>query len=1019
MTTLSEARTRVTSMLHVHHADRADELVERLVELLAVPAADVFAPEVVAVESLGVQRWLSQALAVRLGQGAGGDGVCANVVFPRPRALVDSVVAQACAIRPEDDPWAPGRLPWTILQVIDDAGQEPWIAPVVHYLESGSGRRVSTSQRVARLFTTAMRFRPEAVAGWLAGADDVPDDLAWQPELFRRCRDLLAVPSPVERVDPACAAIAADASAVDLPERVFVFNPGELTAAERRVLEALGVDREVHLCLLAELPSSLTPEVTSARVEVHSCHGRLRQVEILRETLLGVLDEDPSLEPRDIVVMVPDVAAFAPLISAVFLEEPPATTADQTHPGARLQVRLADRSMREVNTVVAALTRLFDLATARVTVAEVADLAALPAVRATFGFTEDELERISDWAERAGVRWGINAASRAPYALERFEHNTWRAGLDRLLTGVAMDEEGLHLLGGVLPMDDVDSGEIDLVGRLAELLERLDSVLGAFAHAHELVDWVAVIESAIESLILLEPSQSWQIAQVRERLARLVEDAGGRPSGPLHLRDMRQLLADLMQGSPVRAGFRSGRITVTSLAPLRAVPHPVVAVLGLDDGEFPRASRRDGDDLLVRDPRPTDPDRAEEERRLFAEAVRAAQRHLLLFYSGRDERTGVRRAPAVPLAELIETMAPRVVEHPLQSFDPRAFAPGVLGNRSFSFDPVGFAGARAVTAPRQGSTTFLDRPISTPDLDVVDIATLTSFVAHPVKAFLKQGLEISVPGDEEASAQEIPVELNGLERWKLGDRLLRAGRGGAPYDRVVAAEIARGELPPGALGRAAFQQVVAEVDLLLGETDELRQGPARRIDLDVALPSGRRLVGSVRDVYAQHLVRLVYSKLRPRDRLAAWIHVLAVSAQEPEHQWAVTVLGRGRDPRTVEGATYRGTLADRARFLLDDLVDLMASGLAEPLPLFELPSFTYALDRRRGRPATAAMQRARWDWERRGGPGDDPIHRLVWGDIDFGRFESGPGDDTEPHRFGALARRLWEPLLSEQRGGAQ
>ena len=51
---------------------------------------------------------------------------------------------------------------------------------------------------------------------------------------------------------------------------------------------------------------------------MHACHGRQRQVEVLREVLLGLLEDDPTLEPRDIIVMCPDIEAYAPLISASF-----------------------------------------------------------------------------------------------------------------------------------------------------------------------------------------------------------------------------------------------------------------------------------------------------------------------------------------------------------------------------------------------------------------------------------------------------------------------------------------------------------------------------------------------------------------------------------------------------------------------------------------------------------------------------------------------------------------------------
>jgi len=58
----------------------------------------------------------------------------------------------------------------------------------------------------------------------------------------------------------------------------------------------------------------LDPE--DRNLQVHACHGRARQVEVVRDAILCLLADDPTLEPRDIVVMCPDIEVFAPLIHA-------------------------------------------------------------------------------------------------------------------------------------------------------------------------------------------------------------------------------------------------------------------------------------------------------------------------------------------------------------------------------------------------------------------------------------------------------------------------------------------------------------------------------------------------------------------------------------------------------------------------------------------------------------------------------------------------------------------------------
>ena len=210
-------------------------------------------------------------------------------------------------------------------------------------------------------------------------------------------------------------------------------------------------------------------------VQVHACHGRTRQVEVLREVVVGLLADDPTLEPRDVLVMCPDVETFAPIIAATF-----AIGAEDgaAHPAAKLRVRLADRALRQTNALLAVLSQLLELGTARLTASQVLDLAGSPAVRQRFGFDDDQLERLRDWTVGAGVRWGLDAEHRARWQLGDVEQGSWRTGLDRLLLGAAM-EGALDSWGGTVPLDDVDSSDIDLAGRLAELLDRLAAAQAA------------------------------------------------------------------------------------------------------------------------------------------------------------------------------------------------------------------------------------------------------------------------------------------------------------------------------------------------------------------------------------------------------------------------------------------------------------------------------------------------------------------------------------------------------------
>ncbi|MGH3568756.1 MAG: exodeoxyribonuclease V subunit gamma [Pseudonocardia sp.] len=769
-------------------------------------------------------------------------------------------------------------------------------------------------------------------------------------------------------------------------------------------------------------------------IQVHACHGAHRQVEVLREVVLGLLAADDTLEPRDILVMCPDVEAFAPLISAAFgLGR--AAGDGAAHPGHQLQVRLADRALRQVNPLLDTVAQLLELADARLTASQVLDLVAAAPVRRRFGIDDDDLQRLRGLVGGARVRWGLDGAHRRPYGLERFGQNTWSAGLDRMLLGVAMSEDDGHWLGTALPLDDVDSSDVERVGRLAELVDRLGAVLGELVGERSLAEWVAVLVGALDALTATAPADTWQATQARAELTDVVRAAGPHATSvPLALADVRGLLAGCLRGRPTRANFRTGSLTVATLVPMRSVPHRVVCLLGMDDDVFPRAGVPDGDDILARHPLVGERDPRSEDRQLFLDAICAATEHLVVVYSGADERTGARRPPAVPLGELLDTLDASVrtadgsparqhvvTRHPLQPFDARNFTPGTLATTGpFSFDRTELAGAVAAAAPKRPPAPFLGIALPPPPDRAVELADLRAFVRHPVRAFLRQRVGVSLVTGEEDAADSLPVELDGLGSWSIGEQLLRDRLAGHDLERCRQAGWRRGELPPGALGRRVLQAVVEDVEPLVVASAGIRVGQAVVVDVDVTLPDGHQLIGTVGGLHQETLVRVEYSRLAPKHRLRAWVELLALAAAHPGREWRAVTIGRG-----THSGLLRCTLGpvgpERATALLAELVTLHRRGMCEPLPLATATSHTYAHGRSSGSAVADALASAakRWAQDRAGR--DDAAHQLVWGAgaplSALLAAPPGPGESAsndEPTRFGALALGLWTPIFATE-----
>ncbi len=238
--------------------------------------------------------------------------------------------------------------------------------------------------------------------------------------------------------------------------------------------------------------------------------------------MLGLLADDPTLEPRDILVMCPDIETYAPLINADFGLGDVVRGAHQAH---RLRVRLADRSLIQTNPLLGVASQLLSLAGSRVTASEVLNLAQAAPVRSRFGFTDDDLESITRWVRQANIRWGFDQEHRQPFGVD-FVHNTWRFGIDRVLAGVALSDDSHAWIGSTLPLDDVSSNRVELAGKLAEYVDRLQRTVDSLNGARPLRDWLAALADGIGLLARVDDSDAWQASQMQREFAEVLATAG-------------------------------------------------------------------------------------------------------------------------------------------------------------------------------------------------------------------------------------------------------------------------------------------------------------------------------------------------------------------------------------------------------------------------------------------------------------------------------------------------------------
>lgn len=532
----------------------------------------------------------------------------------------------------------------------------------------------------------------------------------------------------------------------------------------------------------------------------HIAHSAQREVEVLHDQLLAAFAADPSLKPRDIIVMVPDVNAYAPHIQAVFGQY----AADDPRV---IPFTLADQGQRGREPLLIALEHLLKLPDSRLPVSEVLDLLDVPALRQRFGVAEQELPLLHRWIDGAGIRWGLDQQRREALGLPPgLEANSWRFGLRRMLLGYAAGNAAWQ---DIEPYNEVGGLDAALLGPLSQLLERLDQHERQLRQPAPPAIWGERLRQLLDGFFAAESAQDQLLlAQLQESLASWLELCESVAlDTPLPLNVVAEAWLDGVAQAQLSQRFLAGAVNVCTLMPMRAIPFKRVCLLGMNDGDYPRAQPPLDFDLMGHDYRPGDRSRREDDRYLLLEALLSARDGLYISWVGRSIRDNSERTPSVLVGQLRDHLAAGwpttagddlltalTTEHPLQPFS-RAY---------FSADSGLFSYAREWQALHAGAPEQQDNsPLAAQSVEgTIELVDLQRFLRQPVEHFFNARLKVWLQEQEGGTEDDEPFVLDGLQRHKLSQWLLERVQQApldADWDSLLVQEAARlqqrGELP--------------------------------------------------------------------------------------------------------------------------------------------------------------------------------------------------------------------------------
>ncbi|MEX1324854.1 MAG: exonuclease V subunit gamma, partial [Synechococcaceae cyanobacterium] len=743
-------------------------------------------------------------------------------------------------------------------------------------------------------------------------------------------------------------------------------------------------------------------------LEFLACPGRLRQVQIVRDRVLQLMADDPSLAPRDVLVMTPQVDAFAPLVAAVF--------GDVGATGVALPWRLTDRSQQSDPGIAQGLLALLELGGERLTASALEGLLACGPLLTRHGIEPGDAGAITALLQRAGFRWGLDGSARRGDPCHSLG---W--AIDRLLLGLVLPEEPGLAPGATAPL--AVGSSLEQQTRWLALLRGLQLALAELRQPRTPAAWVPLLRRLLRDLFGDGGERAWELPPVHTALADWLTVAGSSTL-TLPAAVVAEVLGERLASDSGRFGHRTGALTISGLEPMRAIPHRVIVLMGLDGGTFPRQRERPGFHLLEHQRRLGDPSPADQDRYVLLECLLSARQHLLITWSSRDSRSGEELMPSTPVRQWLALLEQDLgrnamlqllrepAANPLErrNFLPEGGRPPICSDlrllqarrlleehRSRAPSPLAAANAGADTQAAMAEDTAITAPTSPPQATHTD---LLAWLHAPQQVWLESlGLRPREWGQRVLDLE--PLALTERERARLLRESLthrqRLPAGDTPDWQ--AEQRGRGTLPGGSAGVIEAGQLSQRWDslhTLLSGLGEERHGEAAVAGLAADLTwRGEQLV-------LTHTARA-----QPAQWLELWLALLLACAADQDPSRAV-LIGRDSHQFRILGS-FTPLPAGAARARLEHLRELREQHRASCWPVPPRTGWAWA-EAELGN-TDSGLKAARSAWEGGyAGPGEREQEVMA---LCFGA--TLPTVELVGERFGAAALALLQPLLEQRR----
>jgi exodeoxyribonuclease V gamma subunit len=580
--------------------------------------------------------------------------------------------------------------------------------------------------------------------------------------------------------------------------------------------------------------------IEDGSLQISSCYTPVREVEVFYNYLLNLMENNSTIEPKDILILVNDIDLYAPFIKAIFDNSP-----------IKIPYSIADRSFVGGDTISSVLEILLKLSVEEFTSENILQLVEFDIVKSKFGFTDIELIRrvMND----ANIRYGISGDRSLDTDLV-----SWKHGLERIILGIAIKGGEEYFTGekaSTYPLDTIEGGVAGELLRFKAFADAVIQVVQQRREARTLADWRLYVDKYIlQALIDVNDQVMEEYHIIMEHLALLDEVSPVLEEVSFEV--FQKAFLDSLVNNVHAGNFITGRVTFCSMIPMRSIPFEVIALLGMNNDAFPRKDNKLGFNLLEDDKRRGDREVKESDKYLFLESFLSAKRYFYLSYIGKNTKDNALLSPSILIDELLDYIEQSykgakdslIIHHPLHGFSSQYFE-----EKKGLFT---YFGDKMLFQKEERKATQESLVI---DFSEIHLNQLISFYKDPIKWYFNKALGIYFNDEQKLLPENELFELDNLEQYVVRKELF--GVADEELESFKNEAIGQGILPLKNMALVQVSNLNEEIETLKINFAHFSEGHQKlNIELSELKINNSNIHATIDTIYDDNQVVVCYSK---------------------------------------------------------------------------------------------------------------------------------------------------------------